>query len=176
MYDLNKINEMLDYINHPLSMILKDSSKSPLYMANPEKLKSTILQEIELYENIRKINCKFDETIKKELYNYDINNPGTMPESLIEKEKELYLEAVKFVNPLKVMQFTLIISSPLNSIVPSSIETDDIKNEADAFGKKVIQEQATTEFVEIDYLYGFELLKFKTIFMLLENFINAKDY
>ena len=66
MYDLNKINEMLDYINHPLSMILKDSSKSPLYMANPEKLKSTILQEIELYENIRKINCKFDETIKKE--------------------------------------------------------------------------------------------------------------
>ena len=99
-----------------------------------------------------------------------------MPESLIEKEKELYLEAVKFVNPLKVMQFTLIISSPLNSIVPSSIETDDIKNEADAFGKKVIQEQATTEFVEIDYLYGFELLKFKTIFMLLENFINAKHF
>ena len=38
-------------------------------------LKPVIKEELELYENIRKSNCDFDKTIKKELYNYDINKP-----------------------------------------------------------------------------------------------------
>lgn len=174
-YDFNGIiKDMLEYINHPISIILKDSSEVPLYIANPETLKPVIKEELELYENIRKSNCDFDKTIKKELYNYDINKPETFPKSLLDKAKKAYLENSKYVKSLKISQFSLATTSPIDlSLI--SVE-EDVKKEGIALGKKIDQEQALNDFIKIEYLYTFELIKFKTIFNLLESFFIAEDY
>ena len=176
MENLNDIKELLEYVNHPLTTILKDSSTSPYYIANPETLKPSIKNELEFYETIREKNCFFDKTIKRELYNYDINKPDTFPESLLREAKKIYLENSKYVNQLKVMQYVVVINSAITLITSTSFEDEEIKKEAESIAKTINHEQSYSEFLKIEYLYAFEILKFKTVFMLLKSFLSPKDY
>ncbi|MEM4115128.1 MAG: hypothetical protein QXP59_03880 [Saccharolobus sp.] len=170
---LNFFNSLHDVMNHPLNSILLNSPTEPII--NPENYNDLpfIKEIIYMYEEVRKINCEFDEK-RKILYKYDIfKEDGKIP--LTDEIKDnfaLFYDRVKAIM-LKVEDFNIALTLLFNVGFPtidlSIVTKQNILNMKEKLQKYMQEtnndEKGVLEFIELSYAK--EAIKLNNIYTIL---------